>query len=338
LSWNNIILLAVVGCVAGRWVKTNQTATAREPSEADIHFMLFTRSGGVDNPVEVELSFANLFLNGYDPADPTIILSHGYSDEGVGFGRRYAEAYFQVGEFNIISINWQKLAAWYDYFGAAVRTRFVGEHTAKLVDVLANNGGIDKLHLIGHSLGAHVVGFIGKKVQEYGHMVPRITGLDPAEPAFDFAGPDARLDKEDATFVDVIHTNSGMLWEGCLSIMKSIGHADFYPAGGKHQPGCTDLCLESMCNINNINDLILGGCSHGRANTYWHESVVATLTGDQFMAWKCESWDLFLAGECCDTSPVPMGYALNSGVEGKYMLYIHDEEPFAYGDVCKQNQ
>ena len=24
-----------------------------------------------------------------------------------------------------------------------------------------------------------------------------------------------------------------------------------------------------------------GGCSHGRANTYWHESVVATLTGDQ---------------------------------------------------------
>ena len=33
------------------------------------------------------------------------------------------------------------------------------------------------MHLIGHSLGAHVVGFIGKKVQEYGHMVPRITGL-----------------------------------------------------------------------------------------------------------------------------------------------------------------
>ena len=34
------------------------------------------RSGGVDNPVEVELSFANLFLNGYDPADPTIILRY----------------------------------------------------------------------------------------------------------------------------------------------------------------------------------------------------------------------------------------------------------------------
>ena len=30
----------------------------------------------MDNPVEVELSFANLFLNGYDPADPTIILRH----------------------------------------------------------------------------------------------------------------------------------------------------------------------------------------------------------------------------------------------------------------------
>ena len=40
-----------------------------------------------------------------------------------------------------------------------------------------------------------------------------IKGLDPAQPAFDFATKDDRLDKEDADFVDVIHTNSGMIWE-----------------------------------------------------------------------------------------------------------------------------
>jgi len=37
--------------------------------------------------------------------------------------------------------------------------------------------------------------------------------LDPAQPAFDFATKNDRLDKEDADFVDVIHTNSGMIWE-----------------------------------------------------------------------------------------------------------------------------
>ena len=71
-----------------------------------------------------------------------------------------------------------------------------------------------RVHLIGHSLGAHVVGFLGKAVQERGlPKLARITGLDPAQPAFDLAGPAGRLDKGDAEVVDVVHTNSGMLWE-----------------------------------------------------------------------------------------------------------------------------
>ena len=37
--------------------------------------------------------------------------------------------------------------------------------------------------------------------------------MDPAQPGFDFAGASARLDKGDASFVDVIHTNSGTLFE-----------------------------------------------------------------------------------------------------------------------------
>ena len=31
-------------------------------------------------------------------------------------------------------------------------------------------------------------------------------------PAFELAGRDGRIDKEDAELVDIIHTNSGMLW------------------------------------------------------------------------------------------------------------------------------
>jgi len=337
MTWTAIILAFFVASASTRGVEHAAEKNVRAPSEDDVTFHLFTRAHGAANPAILELTYHSLTLAGYNPENPTIILSHGFTSEGVSFATPFAEIYFQVGDFNIISIDWEQLALWHDYFGAATRTRFVGEYAAQLIDLLAQHGGISKLHLVGHSLGAHVVGFAGKKAQEYGHMVPRITGMDPAQPGFDFAGASARLDKGDATFVDVIHTNSGTLFEGCLSMMRAIGHVDFYPAGGKHQPGCTDHCDTEgeTCNNNSINDLIQGGCSHARAKDYWQESVLATLGGDQFLARRCDSWDQFVAGNCCDTESVTMGHALSSGAgEGSYMMFIKTESPFAVGDVC----
>lgn len=75
-------------------------------------------------------------------------------------------------------------------------------------------GGVnpDKIHLIGHSLGAHISGFAGKGYQSltYGQKLPRITGLDPANPCFHDTTSNNRLDETDARFVDVIHTNLGV--------------------------------------------------------------------------------------------------------------------------------
>lgn len=68
-------------------------------------------------------------------------------------------------------------------------------------------------------------------------------GLDPARPAFEgSAGPDASLDKNDANFVDVIHSSAGT-----LGYMEPIGDVDFYPNNGKaHQPGCKGILKEMM--------------------------------------------------------------------------------------------
>ena len=74
----------------------------------------------------------------------------------------------------------------------------------------AGQGVFHKIHVVGHSLGAHLAGFMAKRVQELGlGKLQRITGLDPAQPFFDLAGPNARIDKSDAEFVDILHTNSG---------------------------------------------------------------------------------------------------------------------------------
>lgn len=61
-----------------------------------------------------------------------------------------------------------------------------------------------------------------------------LTGLDPALPLFSSVPTSDRLDKDDAEFVDCIHTCGGL-----LGFYYPICTIDFYPNGGDYaQPGC----------------------------------------------------------------------------------------------------
>lgn len=83
-----------------------------------------------------------------------------------------------------------------------------------------------------------------------------ILALDPAKPWFDLTDEANKVSKNDATFVDVVHTNSGFLLDGRLSLTEALGHMDFYPNGGSHQPGCNDMCLiANWCFEFNLWDL-----------------------------------------------------------------------------------
>lgn len=58
-------------------------------------------------------------------------------------------------------------------------------------------------------------------------------------PEFSLTDTSDRLSKNDAQFVDVMHTNSGgLLSARGLSFPDPLGHVDFYPNGGNAQPGC----------------------------------------------------------------------------------------------------
>lgn len=73
-------------------------------------------------------------------------------------------------------------------------------------------------------------------------QIARITGLDAAYPLYMNTGSQGHLAASDATFVDVIHTDGGI-----FGFLRPLGHADFYPNGGKPlQPGCTLDNLISM--------------------------------------------------------------------------------------------
>lgn len=306
-----------------------------DPDLSKINFYLWTRENQDDFDT-IELSFDSLMSSHFNPDHPIIILSHGWNSNGLiaekGFGKGFADAYLSVGNYNVFSIDWGDLESWANYPAAASRTRPVGEHAAKLVKILSEFDVLDNIHVVGHSLGAHVAGFLAKKVQEMGlGKLKRVTGLDPAQPFFDLAGPPERIDKTDAEFVQIVHTNSGMIWDGCLSIKKSLGHVDFYPAGGVHQPGCVENCIipDIMCYNISIEDLIKGGCSHSRANEYFQESVLA-VEGNQFLGWNCASWEDFQAGNCLSGVLAVMGEWIDTGVkEGKYFMQVGGESPFA---------
>ncbi|KAK5650319.1 hypothetical protein RI129_001348 [Pyrocoelia pectoralis] len=84
---------------------------------------------------------------------------------------------------------------------------------------------VESMHLIGHSFGAHLAGIVGNRFkQNYGFTVGRITGLDPLGGEYNcITCKSLRLNKGDASFVDIIHTNPGG-----YGVIEPIGDQDFY--------------------------------------------------------------------------------------------------------------
>ncbi|KAL1117638.1 hypothetical protein AAG570_003953 [Ranatra chinensis] len=148
---------------------------------------------------------------------------------------------------------------------AAEQTEPVGHYLGAFIEFLLGQGvRPEDVHLIGHSLGAHVAGFASASLGPI--KLARISGLDPAKPCFHNSPPELRLDAGDALFVDCIHTCGGY-----LGLIEPICQADFYPNGGVDtQPGCL---------------LITAGiCSHGRSHDYYAESIKR---GHRFSTVKC---------------------------------------------------
>lgn len=111
---------------------------------------------------------------------------------------------------------------------------------------------IQKFHFVGHSLGAQLLGQAGRiaKFSPQKLVLTRISGLDPAGPAFFPLNPYViPLNSQDADFVDIIHTDSI-----AFGANTATGHADFWPNGGSMQPKCLPLDYnnfaddESKCN------------------------------------------------------------------------------------------
>jgi hypothetical protein len=223
---------------------------------------------------------------------------------------------------------------------AIANTQFIGDEIALLINTIINETNIDpkRFHLIGHSLGAHIAGLAGSKINGLG----KITGLDPAGPYFENKDSSARLDPSDALYVEAIHTDiSNELFKISLGIKQPIAHVDFYPNGGSSQPNCRGSSGKLMKNMLNFKDITLeniennAGCDHMSAVFFYTESILNHKC--KFTSYPCKSKEEFDNGKCLKCSPAgcnSMGYS-SSPLYDNGTLYLITQASIT--NLCKQN-
>ncbi|XP_030325198.1 lipase member I isoform X2 [Calypte anna] len=200
-------------------------------TELQVQLLLYTRKNPNCSERLIEHNAtASKYLN---MSKKIVFVIHGFRPTGSppGWLGDIKELLLFSDDINLIIVDWNRGATTVNYITAVENCRKVAEILKNYVDqMLVNGASLNTIHMIGVSLGAHIAGFVG---QQYNGKIGRITGLDPAGPTFTGVPPDRRLDRTDAQFVDVIHSDTD-----ALGFKKPLGTIDFYPNGGMDQPGC----------------------------------------------------------------------------------------------------
>ncbi|XP_071827843.1 pancreatic lipase-related protein 2-like isoform X2 [Apostichopus japonicus] len=262
----------------------------------------------------------------FDGSLETKVLIHGFNGKILDeINVETKDAILETERCNVIMIDWYGGAKvefsswnpWDIYYRVRQNTRVVAMEITLLLTELILTGDLkpSRVHLIGHSLGAHLAGYVGENLSG----IRRITGLDPAGPGFDedqlIFEAECKLDPSDADFVDVIHT------DGFYGNMHPLGHTDFFPNDGFTQPGCRFTFTRNLCD-------------HLSSLSYFLESVT---TECPFIGYPCNSWEEFEDSKCqkCGTKGCPrMGYyADQSPARGTFMMGTNSKAPYCKKDA-----
>lgn len=246
---------------------------------------IFLYRRGKVSGVAVE-SIEYLFNNtDFKPTDPTVLYIHGHSEtQSSKSVKAIVSAYCERDKENFLSLDW---SCYSDgaYTDAVKNVEIVALYIAsKLFEVFKSGFGASTFHIVGHSLGAQLAGSIGRNLQSISKnriIIPRITGLDPANPlytSFPTWLTEQSLQSSDARFVDIIHTDIGF-----YGTSQILGHANFFVNGGRrYQPGCPN----TLFGDNSY-------CSHRRSWVYWAESVAGK---KKFIGKKSDNYLSFVIG------------------------------------------
>ncbi|CAB3247441.1 unnamed protein product [Arctia plantaginis] len=259
---------------------------------------------------------------------PTIVYTFGYRGKATGPATTAVlNAYISKKKRNVILLDWEEeaqsglLGIPLGYALSAVPNakkigRALGDALTKMT---ASGVNLTDIHLIGHSLGAHIMGFAGKRVREYGNVITRITGLDPARALFEgvlavYSG----LDRTCARLVDIVHSDPGG-----YGISSAAGTVDIWPnysRNGVTQPGCPHGKIHMLKQ----EDL----CNHDRS---WHFFVEALGAPTSFPCAAAESYEEWIAGNGDVEQKIYLGDLTSMRAKGNFYLNTKADSPYSMG-------
>ncbi|XP_063441860.1 pancreatic lipase-related protein 2-like [Mytilus trossulus] len=320
-----------IGCFSNKAPYNNANGRIPEsPDHIQTEFLLYTRQNPTEEFLLNAYDVSNISHSHFDGSKKTVFIIHGYNDYATSTLIQDIKYELLIkDDMNVIAVNWQYGADNLIYAKSAANTRVVGAIIGELLKNLHSAGltSYSKIHLVGHSLGAHICGIAGAIVDG---RIAKITGLDPAGPCFELQDPVTRLDTSDAHYVEVIHTDGASLLQFGFGLDRAIGHADFYPNGGVRQPGCDH-------NVHSTAFALITGrmgkfsaalaCSHMRSFDLFIESINSQCA---FIGIPCDSKEDFDAGLCtgCDDGCAEMGYNGQQNGHGRYYFATNSAAPF----------
>ncbi|XP_053548965.1 pancreatic triacylglycerol lipase-like [Bombina bombina] len=324
------VCFARIGCFSDSspWAGTIERPISQlpwSPETINTRFLLYTR----ENPNNFQdinaVNPSTISASNFKTSRKTRFIIHGFIDKGEeSWLTNMCKAMLQVEDVNCFCIDWSGGSRAL-YTQAANNIRVVGAEVAYFINTLHNNFGYSpsNVHVIGHSLGAHAAGEVGKRKRG----IARITGLDPAEPYFQGTPTDVRLDPSDAAFVDAIHTDAAPLIPNIgLGMSQTVGHLDFFPNGGEEMPGCRKNIISQIVDIDGIwqgtRDFV--ACNHLRSYKYYTDSI---LNRDGFVGFPTSSYSNFKSGSGfpCPSGGCPiMGHYADTGItSSSQKLYLN---------------
>lgn len=285
-------------------IQSNKELNPHFDARNDIVFHLYTQSNPTVSKVVAIDNDASLRGSNFDASAPTVFLVHGWiHDHNLFFVQLSKNEFLAKGKCNVFGVDWSKGGGTSNYIAARGRVGAAGKVVGQFIQFLEKNGAnVKNMILAGYSLGAHVVGNAGKEVKG---RLPVIHGLDPAGPLF-FLSDSDRLMASDAGYVEVSHTNTK-----ANGFSSPLGDADFYPNGGKSQPGCNS-----------------DGCSHDRAPYYFIESI----RGKPFTGRRCRTYGSLTDSGCdFDGTNKVMGGVPHTTGSGVFYIQTNSASPYSRG-------
>uniref|UniRef100_A0A3B4E888 Hepatic triacylglycerol lipase n=2 Tax=Pygocentrus nattereri TaxID=42514 RepID=A0A3B4E888_PYGNA len=275
--------------------EVQQTNEVNVPPVVKSTFHMHLQGNEFEDTCEIiPFNSSTLHTCNYNTSSPLMIIIHGWSINGLMEEWIFSMASAlktKLEHVNVLISDWRPLAL-QPYSVAVKNSRQVGFDVATLLQWLEETTqlSMDKVHLIGYSVGAHVAGFAGSQFKG-ARKLGRITGLDPAGPIFQKVNASEKLSPDDAKFVDAIHTFSKTGIGLVVGISQNVGHIDFYPNGGSVQPGCQMTFIYP-----GLPKTIK--CAHQRAVHLFTDSLLHT--DQQMTAYQCRDSAAFDRGLCLD--------------------------------------